>query len=258
MSVVPNRMVQDPDDVFVRQFLPEITSRTRRHFSYLDPEGREEAAQDCVCRAWRMYRSAVARGKTGVVTARGNGPEQDAGRPGFTAASLAWFSNLSFDSGVRFTGLNRTDAMAPGTRAAGRVRISSLNDREGDVFLETFRDRRAEGDPARLAGERIDWSDFRRSGLLNEKGRRTLDLLALGYRNGELSRAIGVCPARISQLVHEHIADGVRQFFGEAIVPTAGVRVDGGTHRQHRKSRNGKQRRRKRSPRARHQSRRAG
>jgi len=250
MSVVPTRTTQDPDAVFTRRFMPEIVARSRRHFAHLDPAGREEAVQDCVCRAWSMYRSAIARGKTGAVAARPNGTQQGSARSGFTAASLAMFSNLSFDSGVRFTGLNRTDVMAPGTRASGRVCISSLSDCEGDVFLETFRDRRAEGDPARLAGERIDWSDFKRSGLLSEKSLRTLDLLALGFRNGELSRALGVCPARVSQIVHENVANAVVDFFGPAIVPPGRRTVKHDPQRKPRKRGTAGRKRQKKSSRA--------
>ena len=251
MSRITTQTVADPDKVFAQRYLPEIEARTLRHYNRLDREAREEALQETRCLSWMMFRSAAGNGKVGSKSVR-NG---DGGRPDFTPCTLAWYANRSFDSGRRFAGSSTTDVMADGTRVAGRVHIRSIDELDGDALLESFRDRRAEGDPARLAGERIDWADFRRSGLLNEKGLRTLDLLALGFRNGELSRAIGVCPARVSQLVHQHIADGVREFFGEGIVPTSGKRVE---RRQHRKGRHGKQKRQKRPQRARRQSRRAG
>ena len=255
MSVVPTRMTQDPDALFTRRFMPEIVARSRRHFSHLDPEARQEAVQDCVCRAWSMYRSAVARGKTGSVTAQPNGAQQDGGRPGFTAASLAMFSNLSFDSGVRFTGLNRTDVMAPGTRAAGRVCVSSIDGRDDVTFHDVFADRRALNDPAWLAQTTIDWDAFAHSDLLNEKGRKALGLLATGHRNGELARELGVCPSRASQIVHDEIGEAVVTFFGPSIMPTAGRRAERGPRQRRQQRGPAKRPSRKRPSRARRRAR---
>jgi len=214
----------DVNDTFVQDYLPEIETRTLRHYNRLGREAREEALQEVRCLSWMMYRSAVAQGKIG---SKEQGLEDD-GRPDFTPCTLAWFADRHYDSGRRFTGSSTTDVMADGTRIAGRVAITSI-DGHGDVtFHEAFADRRAENDPAWLAQTAIDWEGFSGSGLLNEKGRKALALLAIGYRNGELSRALGVCPARVSQIVHDDIGDAVVEFFGSDVKPSIRQRPAGG------------------------------
>ena len=89
----------DPNSTFVQHYLPEIESRSRQHFSRLDPDGREEAVQESSCMAWRMFMSAHERGRIDV---HGNSTHE--GTPPITACSLAWFANRSYDSGRRFAG----------------------------------------------------------------------------------------------------------------------------------------------------------
>ena len=231
----------DRNDTFVQEYLPEIETRTLRHYNRLDREAREEALQEVRCLSWMMYRSAVAQGKAGS-------KEQcpgDNGRPDFTPCTLAWFANRHYDSGRRFAGSSTTDVLADGTRITGRVAITRIDDA---TFHEAFADRRAQNDPAWLAQTTIDWCDLGRSGLLNEKGQKTLKLLAHGYRNGELSRALGVCPARVSQIVHENVANAVVEFFGPSIVPAAGRIVEHGPQRKsHRRGREDRTRRKRSS-----------
>ena len=74
-------------------------------------------------------------------------------------------------------------------------------------------DRRMENRPDRLAQTRMDWSAFRVSGLLKAKEQIALDLLAAGYRNGELARALCVSDARACQITDD-LGHAVVGFFG--------------------------------------------
>ena len=69
------------------------------HYHRLDPDAREEAVQESTCLAWRMFMSAVERGR---VDANGNAADPDL--PPITACSLAWYANRAVDDGRRFAG----------------------------------------------------------------------------------------------------------------------------------------------------------
>jgi hypothetical protein len=111
------------------------------------------------------------------------------------------------------------------TRLTGRVRIVSLDDCPpqadglGDCTLrEVLADRRAEKAPAELAAQNIDWGNFYRSDLLDDRQRIVLDLLASGYRTGEVAQTLSVSPARAVQL-SDKLGKAAAQFFGPEVVP---------------------------------------
>jgi hypothetical protein len=82
---------------------------------------------------------------------------------------------------------------------------------------EVLADRHAENAPAELAASNIDWGNFHRSDLLNDRQRVVLDLLASGHGTGEVAQAIGVSAPRAVQLT-DALGDAATQFFGADIV----------------------------------------
>ena len=91
------------------------------------------------------------------------------------------------------------------------------------MFHDAFAGHRTLSDPAWLAQTTIEWDAFACSDLLNEKGRKSLGLLATGHRNAESARRLGVCPSRASQIVRDEIGDAVVESFGPSTMPTAGM-----------------------------------
>jgi hypothetical protein len=222
----------DPNAVFAKSFLPEIERRSRQHYARFDPDARAEAVQESTCLAWKMFMSAHARGRIDM-----DGNTAQEGLPPITACSLAWFANRSYDSGRRFCGQNRTDALSDGTRIAGRVEVTSLEC--GDVLQEALTDHRAGTDPAPTVQARLDWSAFGQCGLLNHKSKAALPLLAAGYRNGQLAEALGVSDARSCQ-IKGLIGKAATKFFGSDVRPVVrqrGIRARGRRARRRHRSR---------------------
>ena len=169
--------------------LPEIESRSRRHYAHFPPERRDEAVQESVCHAYSLYTSAVARGNKR-----------------FTPCTLAWFSNKAVDEGRKFAGGTiRTDAL-DGSHvsfddldADGQSRIAeALIQRQTPVF-----------DQARI---RIDWPQFLRLELA-ERERDVVTKLAEGWKRVEIARYLGVSPARVTQIL-SGIAESYAEMFG--------------------------------------------
>ena len=217
---------RDPRTVFEQHYLPEITARSFAHYCRLDPIAREEAIQDCVCQAWLNFRSATARGKRTL--ADGVAPSRRRSKRGrVTPGTLALFSNRAYDVGRRFTGSSSVDVMGERAQLNGRVRIVSLDDAppqadglDDCTLHEALTTRRMENRPDELAQQRLDWSAFRTSGLLSLKEQVALDLLAAGYRNGELARALAVSDPRACQ-IKDNLAAAIVGFFGPSILPAA-------------------------------------
>jgi hypothetical protein len=223
--IAPARPVS-PDfrAVFEQHYLPEITARSFAHFSRLDPAAREEAVQDCLASAYVTFLSASARGKRTLASRGAPSPGRNK-RGRVTPGTLAQFANRSYDVGRRFTGSSNVDVLGERTRLNGRVNVVSLDDCPPQVdglndctIREVLADRHAENTPAELAAWNIDWSTFYGSDLLNDRQRVVLDLLAAGYRTGEVAQTLCVSPARAVQLT-DAVGEAAAQFFGPDIVP---------------------------------------
>jgi len=93
------------------------------------------------------------------------------------------------------------------------------------TLREALADRRAENAPAELAAQNIDWGNFYRSGLLDDRQRVILELLASGYRTSEIAQALCVSAPRAVQLT-DALGDAATQFIGPDVVP-AGRRSGG-------------------------------
>jgi len=168
--------------------LPEIESRSRRHFSHLRAAGRDDAVQESVCQAFALYDSAVRRGNYR-----------------FTPCTLAWYANMAVDEGRRFAGYTKSDALDHGAvgfddlDSEGQSRIAeALIQRQTPVF-----------DQARI---RIDWPEFLRLEL-TERERDVVTRLAEGWRRSEIARYLGVVPSRVTQILGG-IAEAYVEMFG--------------------------------------------
>jgi len=157
--------------------MPEIASRSCRHFSHLRAAARDEAVAESVAQAWGLYRSAVASRNFR-----------------FTPCSLAWFANRAVDEGRKFSGGTiKKDALDRGRAISfddldedGRSRIAeALIQRQTPVL-----------DQARI---RIDWPEFLRQDLTEREAWMT-DELAAGSTRSEIAGELGLSPARVTQL----------------------------------------------------------
>ncbi len=167
--------------------MPEIKSRSCRHYSHLNPAARDEAVQESMCQAWNLYRSAVQRGNHR-----------------FTPCSLAWFANRAVDEGRRFAGYTTTDAL---DRAIG---FDDLDSEGLDRIARALVQRQTlVFDQARI---RIDWPEFLRLELA-ERERDVVTKLAEGWKRIEIAGYLGVSPARVTQLLDE-VAEAYAGMFG--------------------------------------------
>jgi len=157
--------------------MPEIESRSRRHYSRLRAAAQDEAVAESVAQAWGLYRSAIARGNHRI-----------------TPCSLAWFANRAVDEGRKFSGGTiKKDALDRGRAISfddldkdGRSRIAeALIQRQTPVL-----------DQARI---RIDWPEFLRQDLSEREAWMT-DELAAGSTRSEIASELGLSPARVTQL----------------------------------------------------------
>ncbi len=168
--------------------MPEIESRSRRHFWHLRGAARDEAVAESVAQAWGLYRSAIARGNHR-----------------FTPYSLTWFANRAVDSGRRFAGYKKSDALDHGAigfdalDAEGQSRIArALIQRQTPVF-----------DQVRIT---IDWPEFLRSDL-GEREAWMTDELAAGSTRSEIARELGLSPGRVTQMF-DGVAEAYKERFG--------------------------------------------
>ncbi len=168
--------------------MPEIESRSRRHYSHCNPELREERVQESVCAAWALYDSAVRRKNFR-----------------FTPATLAWYANRATDERRKFGGGTiRTDALDGSHVGLDDLDCDGLRQVAEALIHETT----PVLDQVRVL---IDYPEFMT--LLPERERDVVRKLAEGWRRGEIAGYWGVSPARITQLLHG-VADAYVAYLG--------------------------------------------
>ncbi len=168
--------------------LPEIESRSRRHYAHCDPQRREECVQESVCQAFALYDSAVQRGNHR-----------------FTPCTLTWFANRAVDEGRKFAGYTTTDALDRG-RAIGFDDLDSDGwSRIGEALVQR---QTPVFDQARI---RIDWRAF--ASTLTERERWMVEELAVGSLKTEIAREAGLSNGRISQILGD-VAEQYEEYFG--------------------------------------------
>ena len=91
--------------------LPQIESWAANRHRYLDPAEREEAITETKAWAWQWCCTAAEKGRLDQVN----------------ATTLSGYAARMFRSGRRFAGSSSVDVLAPQTKAAGRVSVTSLD-----------------------------------------------------------------------------------------------------------------------------------
>lgn len=197
MSASKDRDV--PENVFALSYLPAITERSRLHYSKLDPDAREEAVQDCVCEAWIMYQSAARRGKASSASKEGAA----------TPATLARYSNRSYDSGRRFCGSSSTDVMADGTRQTGRSTVHTLGRRKEDDehdMAGVLADPRIDTQPLERVRVNHDYPFMIEMSPLSRRARQVWKCLLSDWGPGHvvrIAKRLKVSPGRVCQAKEE-------------------------------------------------------
>ena len=183
-------------DIFEQSYLPQIQQRSLRHFSYLDSDAQAEAVQDCIGQAWMMYVSATARGKASATSSKGLA----------TPCSLTLYANRLFDSGRRFAGTSSTDAMADGTRVAGRAVVASLDayaaDPDGYDLADVLADRRLDNRPLERVRVDHDYRFIIKNSSLSPRANQVWRHLLKDWGPGHVTRIakrLKVSPGRVCQ-----------------------------------------------------------
>ncbi len=194
--------LSDAQDRFVAM-MPEIEPRAEVAFRHLDPEAREEAVAEAMALCWRNYLHCAAVGKP------------------VAPASLAHYAAVSVRSGRTCCGESSTDVLAPRTRLLGRATVESLDaasirgsgsDRDGWWDRsDTLEDRRLLERPFERVRIRHDYGKFLSLPSVTDQERRVFDLLALGYRTGEIARDLHVSAPRACQ-IKQAMGRKLRQF----------------------------------------------
>jgi hypothetical protein len=175
---------------FEQHYIPIIENRAKFRFRSLDADARQEAIQDVTLASYVGFCRAAEKGVAW------DGAAGD--RTGLaTPTSVASFAITSCSMGREALGTSITDALAPGTQRAGRVTISALPPHDEQESMPQFISGPA-SDPAVRVRQRIDWAAIARR--CTPKERRTLGLLARGWKPSEIAAELGVSPARITAL----------------------------------------------------------
>ncbi len=169
--------------------MPEIESRSRRHYSRLPAAAQDEAVQESVCQAFALYDSAVARQNFR-----------------FTPASLAIFANRAVDEGRKFAGGTiKRDAM-------DRKRAVSFEDLDFDgwerICEALVRRQTPVLDQVRI---RHDWPLFLSE--LPERSAWIVDEIAAGTMRKDAALELGLSSGRVTQIMDE-VAEAYEERFG--------------------------------------------
>ena len=167
------------------RMLPEIQSRASLTFRHLDPEAKEEAVAETVAMCWKNHLQCSLRGKA------------------VGASSLAHYAMLGVKSGRSLNGQNSTDVLAPRTQILGRVAVESLDHTTQDGWWDrsdTLEDRRTLERPFERVRIKHDYGAFLAAPHVTDQEQRVFELLAEGYRTGEMAQVLNVSAPRVSQI----------------------------------------------------------
>jgi hypothetical protein len=189
--------------VFVSSYLPVIAARCAYRFRKLPADAAAEAEQDVVTACWQSY----TRAAEAAVAWDGKAVDR---QHTATPNSVATFAIAAYTTGREALGSDTTDALSPGTRRAGKATVMHL---DGDHLGVEKIDVPAQlisgtgTDPAATVRRQMDWEAIGRRCTPN--ARRTLVMLARGWRPGEIATRLKVTPGRVTQL-KQQIAEVAR------------------------------------------------
>ena len=181
----------DPHAAFL-DVLPRLARVAAFHFRRVRcPDARADAVGETVALCWAWFARLADRGR----------------RPHAFASALARFAALAVKSGRRLTGHERAaEALSPWAQARRRfavARLPTADDGTGGVG-EAVAANTVTPVPDQVQF-RCDFPAWRNR--LSAARRRVVDLLAVGHRTADVADAVGVSPARVSQLRRELAAD---------------------------------------------------
>jgi len=194
MSTLP--LTHTTSDRFLK-LLPAVQAHARNKFRKLPDVDREEAIAEATAAALLNFRIAERHGKAKSVT------------PG----TLARFAVLHVRNGRHVGGSQdrKRDVMSKLAQRSNRFRVYSLPTRDSQSFNcmtapdqpvwreHLLHDRRTL--PSDQAAFRIDWSKFLAG--QSDRTRRTLAMLAAGYKQNEVADRLGVTPAAVCQRIRK-------------------------------------------------------
>lgn len=195
MSTTPTLAARQ--DLFVQTFLPTIRARCDFRLRALNAEARAEAEQDITFASWRGFLRASEAG-----TVWDGQAENRQGTA--TPNSITSFSLSSRLSGREALTSDTVDALSPLARAIGRSRPLHLDgDHLGGASSndEAMPAQLVAGDgfnPASTARQNLDWAEIGRR--CSPNARRTLTMLARGWRPSEIAVRLKVTPSRVTAL----------------------------------------------------------
>ena len=186
------------------QMLPEIQSRASLTFRHLDPDAKEEAVAETVAMCWKNHLQCSLRGKA------------------VGASSLAHYAMLGVKSGRSLNGQNSRDVLAPRTQILGRVAVESLDavptDAADDGWWDrsdTLEDRRTLEQPFERVRIKHDYGAFLSQPYVTDQEQRVFELLAEGWRTGEMAQELNVSAPRVCQ-IKDAIGRKLSMFMGSA------------------------------------------
>ena len=179
------------------KLLPAVQMHAMNQFRYLPDVDREEAIAEATAAALLNYRIAERHDKADTVT------------PG----TLSRFAVLHVKAGRHVGGSQdrRKDVLSRSAQRRNRFRVYSLPIRNSQSFNcmtapdqpvwreHLLHDRRTL--PSDQAAFRVDWSKFLAG--QSDRTRRTLAMLAAGYKQNEVADRLGVTPAAVCQRIRK-------------------------------------------------------
>jgi hypothetical protein len=180
--------------------LPTIRSYARAAFAHLNPELRQELAQEVIANALVAYVRLFRRGRVAlayptVLAKYGIAQVRDHRRVGAK--------------------LNIRDVLSPYCQAKKHVTVERLDkfDEEENAWQEAVvQDTRTAPVPD-IVAFRCDFPAW--LGTLTKRNRRIAEALSLGHTTGSVAKRFNVSAGRVSQLRQE-LAKSWKQFVGEA------------------------------------------
>jgi len=198
--------------MLVDEVVPRLRAKVRS-VPAVGHEDDEELLADMTANAAKMMVSAEKSGKR------------------FTPGNIAYYATRAARSGRRSTGFSRSDALAPGTQLAGRVRHEHLDgDPDGEDRLPCLDGadtpdglheliwagaHAVPTDPADEAARNIDWQEFLSSH--HPRYRIVVTILAGGGTMREAGRRFGISDSAASALKRRLAADLLEHFGDEVI-----------------------------------------
>ena len=167
--------------------LPVIETHAKVAFRHLDPDAREEAVQETVCRACQAYARLVELGKTDVA---------------FPSVLARFSVSQTKDGRIVGNTLNCCETLSEYGQKKNKLLVERLDryDSEEQAYLEILVEDKHAG-PAETAVVRIDFAAYMQ--LLPLRLRQIATFLAKGETTTAAAKKFGASQGRISQIRKE-------------------------------------------------------